>query len=162
MYLLYLLYGLFALIPKQKEHCLVNEPMDVCYLIVNDSLQIEVITRTGGWGAIGFNEYSGSKGTYLIMFCVENEELCIEEHYVSKLGHHSPIKGLIDQPSIKVIEYYKNGCVMRGKFRLPLRCKNRYLDNLKNDNRYYLTLATSLENDFYHHSNWFVQQSIFL
>ncbi|MFN7119251.1 MAG: DOMON domain-containing protein [Saprospiraceae bacterium] len=126
--------------------------MAVQWEIVKDSLHVIVFAPTQGWVAIGFNEQDELTGTHLIMGSVKNGEVHIEDRYIRKPGDHVSVRALggVDAVAHQKGEENENGT--RIAFHLPLKVQDSYHWLLAPGKPYYLLLAYSESDDFYHHS----------
>ncbi|MDX1941116.1 MAG: DOMON domain-containing protein [Saprospiraceae bacterium] len=126
--------------------------MTVRWELVKDSLQIEAFAPTQGWVAIGFNKSDELKGTHLIMGCIQKGEVFIEEHYIRQPGDHIPISTLGGKDAL----FNRTGIETKDgthlSFQFPLKVADPYHWHLKPGKTYYLLLAYSESDDFYHHS----------
>ena len=115
-------------------------------------LRCEVSAPTKGWVAVGFNRSAELAGTNLIMGCVENGRVKIEDRYIVEPGQHkSKVElGSSDRISDRGGEW-KQG-VTRLSFSIPLEAQDKFSHTLKAGEWYHILLAYSRETDFQHHS----------
>lgn len=126
--------------------------MEVSWLIQNNRVYFEMKAPTKGWIAIGLHTKNQLQGTNLIMAAMENDRLRIEDQYIQSVGDHQKITALGGQNALLDTKGKQITEETLIAFSLPLEAVDAFHQNLKEGKTYYLLMAYSSENDFYHHS----------
>jgi hypothetical protein len=126
--------------------------MEIKWRFDENRIYFEMKAPTKGWLAIGFNEASALKGTYLIMGQVANHQAVVVEHFVQNPGQYSPIKDLGGTVEVQDIVGWEEALFTKLSFSLPLAAVDHYRKSLTSGANYNLLIAYSQEDDFQHHS----------
>lgn len=118
----------------------------------NDRLEIMIKSPKQGWVAIGFNESSSLKGTYLIMGNVIDENVNVVEYYTLEPGLYKPIAELGGNAEAIIVSGIESNNKTTIKFSLPIASDSKFKKHLTKGATYNLLMAYSLEDDFQHHS----------
>jgi hypothetical protein len=149
-----LLYGFAITIPA--NYCMTGKVeknnMLVRWKVQETTILMEVSAPTNGWVAIGFNTKEGLSGTNLIMACVKDGKVVVEDYYTKKPGDYKPILQLGGQNGISNIDGEEQTAFTKVTFELALNLKDGFHHTLKKDGEYYLLMAYSQSDNFQHHS----------
>lgn len=126
--------------------------MTVCWKMEKEYIQVEMEAPTNGWIAIGFNETSSLKGTYLLMGRIRKGKAEVVEHYTEKLGNYKPIADLGVPNQVISISGHEKGNLTKLKFSIPISKSSKYHKQLSTETKWTLLLAYSVDDDFQHHS----------
>lgn len=137
-------------VPSMKT--ITKNDMSISWKVHNDSLWVEAYAPAYGWVAVGFNTTDQLKGTNLIMGNVIKSKITIEDHYIRRPGDHIPVLALAGIDALQDRNGHENGLGTTISFRLPLAAVDQYHIDLQEGKSYYLLMAYSQKDDFYHHS----------
>ena len=125
--------------------------MTVKWQVRDQHLYIKALAPTKGWVAVGLNKTTGLTGTNLIMGCVRNDKLTIDDRFIIGPGNHQSIKSLGGHYSLRHIEGSEHTHT-KISFELPLDSPDKFHQDLITGQPYYLLMAYSMEDGFDHHS----------
>lgn len=137
---------------QKLENKITKNDMTVSWEQQGDKISFFVNAPTNGWVAIGFNEASTLKDTYLIMGRVSHHKTEIVEHYVLKPGFYKPLKELKCPESVSDIIGKEQNRSAQIQFSLPIKALSSFQKDLKKGHEYHLLMAFSNHDDFKHHS----------
>ena len=137
---------------QDKMNKISKNGMTVSWETKGDRLVIKMFAPTKGWLAIGFNDKGGLANTNLIMSCVRNGQVFIEDQFIKSPGSHIKVTDLggNDQTSRHSGEETAKGTTI--SFEITQTALDQFHHNLKEGQKYHLLMAFSREDDFQHHS----------
>lgn len=151
---LFFIYSCTATTPNfyNKMKKVNKNGMTVFWEINESQLAIKMFAPTDGWIAIGFNTKDGLINTNLIMACVKNGQVLIEDQFIKSPGSHIKVTDLggNDQTSRHSGEETAKGTTI--SFEITQFALDQFHHHLKEGQKYHLLMAFSREDDFQHHS----------
>ncbi len=120
--------------------------------ITDGRLHCKLTAPTEGWVAVGFNPQKGLAGTNLIMGCVENGILTLEDRFIVKPGLHKSKLELGSPDNLDDKAGWEAFGMTSISFTIPLEASDPYSHSLKPGQLCHILLAYSLEDNFLHHS----------
>lgn len=146
---LYFVFILSFLTPSNNKK--VVNGMEFRWQLRPQEILITLSAPTTGWLAVGFNNHSGLKGTNLIMACVENNDVRLEDQYIVRSGLHQTVTSLGGQSQTESISGTETTDSTLIRFRLHLLNDEHHF-KITAGTTYYVLLAYSRSDDFNHHS----------
>ena len=134
----------------EKKHVEKNG-IEIIWYFAGERIFFELSAKTKGWVALGFDDDHDIAGSYLIMACVKESQVVVQEHFVIENGIYPSFDSQGKTNSTMNIEGIENDRTTI-RFSLPKKKKCNWAMDLLPGNEYVLHLAYSMEGDFNHHS----------
>ncbi|MEQ9403011.1 MAG: DOMON domain-containing protein [Cyclobacteriaceae bacterium] len=143
---------LLLLFMINNEKKLETEGFKLIWQFVDDKVSFRLSAPTNGWVALGFTHGTGIVNSNLIQGAVIDDEVIVQDQYVTGFGEHPPVEALAVASCISEIQGIEAAGITTISFSILKQARDKLHYNLTEGVEINIWLAYSVSDDFSHHS----------
>lgn len=130
------------------DHSIDMKKLRFSWSVKGDSLQIQLVGKTKGWVAVGFNATSQMKNANIIIGYVKKGKVKISDDYGTTRTKHKSDKKLKGKKNLKKVSGNESGGVTTLNFTIPLNSGDKYDGVINPDKDTRVIFATGKRDSF--------------